>query len=174
MHAEPSPGTAFLDHLRQLGACVRTYRRDLGYTYAQFGCVVGMSEEHLRRLETGTWSWPPSRRLRARLEDMLGITLPAVPPPAPAPRRRRAAPVSRRAPQTLGERLRQRRLALELGQATVAARMHVHVTAICRWEKDRARPSARMLARLACALECPVTFLTQETPCLPMISHSVS
>jgi transcriptional regulator with XRE-family HTH domain len=174
MRAERIPETASLDHLRRLGACLRIYRRDLGYTYAQFGCLLGMSEEHLRRLETGTWSWPPSPRLRARMEERLGVTLPAVPVPAPSPRRRRTAPVSRRAPQTLGARVRQRRVALELSQATVAARVHVHVTTVCRWEKDRSRPPAKMLARLARALECPVAALTQEMPCSSTISHAVS
>jgi transcriptional regulator with XRE-family HTH domain len=152
------------EHLLRLGACLRSYRQELGYTYAQFGCVLGMSEEHLRRLETGTWSFPPSPRLRARMEDMLGISIPDVRAPALPRRRRRAADVSPVAPQTLGGRLRQRRLALELSQAAVAERTHVHVTSVCRWEKDRSRPTAKMRARLARALACPVTVLTQEEP----------
>jgi transcriptional regulator with XRE-family HTH domain len=151
-----------LEHLLRLGACLRSYRQELGYTYAQFGCVLGMSEEHLRRLETGAWPFPPSPRLRARMEDMLGIAIPDVRAHAAPRRRRRTTDVSPVAPQTLGDRVRQRRLALELSQADVAARISVHVTTICRWEKDRGRPSARLLLRLARALDCPVTDLTQE------------
>jgi transcriptional regulator with XRE-family HTH domain len=163
MTEQTTRGTAPLEHLLRLGACLRSYRRELGYTYAQFGCVLGMSEEHLRRLETGTWASPPSPRLRARMEDVLGMTLPDVREPA-QPRRRRATDMFPVAPQTLGRLLRQRRLALELSQVAVAARIPVHVTAISRWEKDRTRPSARMLERLAHALACPVTFLTQKEP----------
>jgi transcriptional regulator with XRE-family HTH domain len=162
MTEQATARTAPLAHLLRLGACLRSYRQELGYTYAQFGCVLGMSEEHLRRLETGAWPFPPSPRLRARMEDMLGIAIPDVRAPVQPRRRRRAADVSPVAPQTLGDRLRQRRLALELSQTAVAARISVHVTTICRWEKDRGRPSARLLLRLARALECPVTVLTQE------------
>jgi transcriptional regulator with XRE-family HTH domain len=154
--------TASLEHLLHLGARLRSYRRALGYTCPQFACLLGMSEEHLWRLEAGRWPSAPSQRLRARMEDMLGITIPDVREAAPSRGRRRAGDRSPVAPQTLGDRVRQRRLVLELSQATVAARTRVHVTSICRWEKDRSRPTVRMLARLARALECPVTVLTQE------------
>jgi transcriptional regulator with XRE-family HTH domain len=132
---------------------LRERRTALGYTQVQFGYLVGLPGERIGLLERGEWRYALSVPVQQRLAQILGCPVRALGLPAgrqPPPARRRAA----RAAQTLGARLTQRRCQLGLTQAALAARLRVHSTAICRWERDRVRPSAQMRTRLAQVLAC--------------------
>jgi transcriptional regulator with XRE-family HTH domain len=59
----------------------------------------------------------------------------------------------KKARQTLGQMLRQRRQALQLSQRELAAKVGVKATRIACLELDRCRPSLSLLGRIADALE---------------------
>jgi transcriptional regulator with XRE-family HTH domain len=138
-----------------LGTELRQRRHALGYTRAQFGTLLGVSDELVARLETDRYPYVLRPAVRRRVETMLGCVL----PPRPAKKPRRIPP---RDLTRLGARIAQRRRALGLSQQALGERARMHMTAICRLERDRARPSAQLLARLALALECSVEELREE------------
>jgi transcriptional regulator with XRE-family HTH domain len=133
---------------------LRAHRASLGYTQAQYGAMLGLPGDRVGSLERGCWPWRMPRPLQRRLARVLGCSVAAL---GLVPRSRRSArggaPVTS-AVTTLGAALMDRRRALGLTQQDLAARLGVHRTALCRWEKNRIKPGRRMLARLAQALDC--------------------
>lgn len=66
--------------------------------------------------------------------------------------------------QAVGERLRDRRLAMRISQITLAAHLGVSFQQVQKYEKGRNRISASMLVHSADLLETTVSDLIGETP----------
>ena len=60
---------------------------------------------------------------------------------------------------TFGERLRVRRLSLDISRPALAAQADVSESTVCRWELGGATPTAEKLGNLADALGCTADFL---------------
>lgn len=134
---------------------LRAHRVSLGYTQSQYGSMLGLPGDRVGSLERGCWPWRVPRRLQLRLARALGCSVAAL-GLVPRPRRQpwHGAPAAGEV-TTLGAYLVRRRHELGLTQHDLAERLDLHRTAICRWERNRVRPSKRMLARLAQGLACP-------------------
>jgi len=142
-----------------LGTSLKAHRQTLGYTKAQFGSLLGITSEYVGHLERDSWPYRPSHVLQRRLAQVLEIEVAELSIPSRARRLAKPGRMVSGQEWTLGARLAQRRYDLGLSQVVVARRMGVDATSICRWERDRTHPSAKMLAKLARALACSVARL---------------
>lgn len=136
----------------ELAARVRRCRKALGYTQAQFGSLLGLPGDRIWALEHGAWPWVLPQTVQTRLTQVLGCAATDLGWPAP-PQSRRCKALRAAGPgATLGARLARRRVELGLTQADIAVALGVHVSAVCRWERDRVVPRFKALNLLARAL----------------------
>lgn len=134
---------------------VRTRRTALGYTQVQFAGILGVACEKVAALERGTWPCVLASAAQQRLAQLLGCSVKALGFPS-ARRRRQEREQVARAGQSLGRHIAYWRVQRGLTQEALGALMHLHPTVICRWERNRVRPTPEMLTRLAEALACRV------------------
>jgi transcriptional regulator with XRE-family HTH domain len=141
---------------------LRERRTALGYTQVQFGYLVGLPGDRIGFLERGQLHALLPARVQQRLAQVLGCAVHDLglragrPCPLPLP------PAAQNR-QSVGARLAKRRCQLGLTQTALAARLGLHPSAICRWERGRFRPSARMRTRLAQVLACCVEEFADRT-----------
>lgn len=122
------------------GAVVGAARAAHAVSRAELGELLDVSGESVRRWENG--SSRPSPAAVARLVDLLRLDEADL---------ERA--VVKRAPATLGDRLRRARSAAGLTQAEVAERVGVAQETYAGWERNRSRPAAGQVRPLARALQ---------------------
>jgi DNA-binding transcriptional regulator YiaG len=137
---DPEPG----DH--SLAGRLRTIRRRLGLTQAEFAAKVGLDEGSVCRWESG--SRRPSRWMDSRVLQLL-TRLEEGDPGGRQPRvsyleatrwRRRPPHLPYESPRTAGERIRSVRLKLGESQGVFGDRFGVSRHVVRSWETDRSNP----------------------------------
>jgi transcriptional regulator with XRE-family HTH domain len=136
---DPEPGD------QSLAGRLRTIRRRLGLSQADFAAKVGLDEGSVCRWESG--SRQPSRWMATRLEAMLagletgqgisGLRF------YDLTRWRRRLPMDAK-PKTLGDHIRARRLELGITQEEAGRRFGVGRVTVYRWERGECDPPRRL------------------------------
>ena len=158
-----------------VGHTVRALRVARGWTIEQAAENTGVDPRHLQRIEKGRVATSLATLLR--VADSLQVALralvvdvvPVVPeelsvaqadPPAPEPRSPSATPVEiDDLPRLIGRKIALLRRERGWTQAQLAARSALTEPYLQRIERGRQNPSIKVLARIAGALDLPVTDL---------------